>query len=157
MPEDSNVFAVREGSFDVEFQARAVLAHVAEGLRDGVGTRVSDAGVSARALFGFGDVPMRVSVVRSARERWLDVTYQCGQRKVASEVVRGVIVEAERLGVVRRVRTGDEVPVLGFETGAEVGWLVGWDESGVEISEGCEDSFVAPSEGEAGCEAAREL
>jgi len=51
--------------------------------------------------------------------------FQCGQRKVASEVVRGVIVEAERLGVVRRVRTGDEVPVLGFETGAEVGWLVG--------------------------------
>jgi len=58
VPEDSNVFAVREGSFDVEFQARAVLAHVAESLRDGVGTCVSDAGVSARALFGFGDVPV---------------------------------------------------------------------------------------------------
>jgi len=64
-------------------------------------------------------------VVPGARERWMDVAYQCGQRKVASEVVRGVIVEAERLGVVRRVRTGDGVPVLGFETGAEVGWLVG--------------------------------
>ena len=53
--------------------------------------------------------------------------YQCGQRKVASEVVRGVIAAADRSVVVRRVRTGDVLDGFGIEVGAgaEVGWLVG--------------------------------
>lgn len=91
--------------------------------------------------------------------------YQCGQRKVASEVVRGVIWAAVRSGVVRRVRTGDGEAAAaalvrdgrGAEVGWLVGWFVGWEESGEEISEGCVEGLVAPREGEAGCEAAREL
>lgn len=85
--------------------------------------------------------------------------YQCGQRKVASEVVKGSIAAAERLGVVRRVRTGVVLDSFGTEVGAgaEVGWLVGWEDSGEEISEGCEESFVAPRAGEPGWESAREL
>jgi hypothetical protein len=66
----------------------------------------------------------------------------------------------ERLGVVRRVRMGDVFEDFGVEVGgadgAEVGWLVGWEDSGEGRSEGCEDSFVAPREGEPGWESARE-
>lgn len=58
-PENSDVFAVRERGFDVEFEAGAVLAHVGEGLRDGGGAGVGDGGVAAGADFGFGDVPVR--------------------------------------------------------------------------------------------------
>jgi len=61
---------------------------------------------------------------------------------------------------VRRVRTGVVLDCFGVEVGAdgaEVGWLVGWEDSGEGISEGCEESFVAPREGEPGWEAAREL
>lgn len=90
-------------------------------------------------------------------------TYQCGQRNVASDVVKCEISSAVRLGVVRRVRTGDvlESCCFGFEVGtagrAEVGWLlVGWEDSGDGISEGCEGSFIAPREGEPGWESARE-
>jgi hypothetical protein len=55
------------------------------------------------------------------------LTYQCGQRNVASEVVKGVISSVERLGVVRRIRTGDVFEDFGVEVGAgaEIGWLVG--------------------------------
>ena len=57
--EHSNVFvAVGEGRLDVEFEARAVPAHVAEGLRDGVDARVRVGGVPAGGLFGFGDIPV---------------------------------------------------------------------------------------------------
>ena len=56
--EHGDVFAVRERRLDVELQARAVLPHVGEGLRDGVRARVRDGGVPAGALFGFGDVPV---------------------------------------------------------------------------------------------------
>ena len=86
--------------------------------------------------------------------------YQCGQRNVASDVVKGAIVAAVRFGVVRRVRTGvvlDDEDEDGFEVGAEVGWLVGWEDSGDGRSGGCEGSFVAPREGEPGWESAREL
>lgn len=87
------------------------------------------------------------------------LTYQCGQRNVASAVVRGAIIAAVMFGVVRSWRTGDgEETALGFETGAEVGWLMGscW-ESGDVSSEGCVEGLVAPRAGEPGCEAAREL
>jgi hypothetical protein len=49
------------------------------------------------------------------------LTYQCGQRNVASEVVRGAICVADRFGVVRRFRTGDGVAAFGLEVGAGVG------------------------------------
>lgn len=87
-------------------------------------------------------------------------TCQLGQRKVASEVVKGVIVSTVRLGVVRRVRTGVVLDCLGVEVGAgaEVGWLIvaGWEDSGEGRSGGCEESFVALREGEPGWESARE-
>ena len=88
-----------------------------------------------------------------------EMAYQCGQRNVASEVVKGVVAAAERFGVVRRVRTGVVPDSLGTEVGAgaEVGWLVGWEDSGEGMSEGCEESFVAPRAGEPGWESAREL
>lgn len=56
--------------------------------------------------------------------RW---TYQCGQRNVASDVVNGAISSAVRLGVVRRVRTGDVLDCFGVEVGAgaEVGRVAG--------------------------------
>ena len=47
------------------------------------------------------------------------MTYQCGQRNVASDVVNGAISSAERLGVVRRVRTGVVLDACCF--GADVG------------------------------------
>ena len=56
--EHGDVFAVGERRLDVELQTGAVLAHVAEGLRDGVRARVRLGGVAAGALFGFGDVPV---------------------------------------------------------------------------------------------------
>jgi hypothetical protein len=87
-------------------------------------------------------------------------TNQCGQRNVASDVVRGIIVSVVRLGVVRRVMTGAIFALAfnswGFNAGAEVGAEVGW-ESGVASSEGWKMGFVAETEGEAGCEAASEL
>ena len=89
-----------------------------------------------------------------------EMAYQCGQRNVASEVVKGSIAAAERLGVVRRVKTGVVLDSFGTEVGAdgaEVGWLVGWEDSGEGMSEGCEESFVAPRAGEPGWESAREL
>jgi hypothetical protein len=90
----------------------------------------------------------------------LEETYQCGHKNVASGVVRGVIVAVVRSGVVRSVRTGaifaSELISWFDAAGAEVGAEVGW-ESGVASSEGCEMGLVAPREGEAGCEAAREL
>lgn len=61
--------------------------------------------------------------------------------------------------MVRRVKTGDVFEDFGVEVGAsaEVGWLVvGWEDSGEGRSEGCEESFVAPREGEPGWESARE-
>lgn len=131
--EHGDVFAVRERRLDVEFQTRPVLSHVAEGLRDGIRARVSDGGVSPGALLGLGDVPGGVVYVSGLLERvgrglvgWIEL-YQCGQRKVASEVVRGVIAAADRSVVVRRVRTGDVLDGFGIEVGAgaEVGWLVG--------------------------------
>ena len=86
--------------------------------------------------------------------------YQCGQRNVASEVVKGVIDSVVRLGFVRRVRMGDVLEDFGLDVGAgaEVGWLdvAGWEDSGEGRSEGCEESFVALREGEPGWESARE-
>ena len=75
-------------------------------------------------------------------------------------MVKGSIAAAERSGVVRRVRTGVVLDSFGTEVGAggaEVCWLVGWEDSGEGISEGCEESFVAPRAGEPGWESAREL
>jgi len=46
-------------------------------------------------------------------------TYQCGQRSIASGVMRGEIEVAVMLGVVRRIRTGETVG-LGWEVEAEV-------------------------------------
>lgn len=45
--------------------------------------------------------------------------FQCGQRSIASGVMRGEIEVAVMLGVVRRVRTGETVG-LGWEVEAEV-------------------------------------
>jgi hypothetical protein len=83
--------------------------------------------------------------------------------------MRGAIEAAVMFGVVRRARTGVEplgLPlVVGDEMvgfGADVGgWVWCFDcerlISGDEVSGGCEEIFVAPREGEAGCEAASEL
>jgi hypothetical protein len=85
--------------------------------------------------------------------------------------MRGAIESAVMFGVVRRARTASEALGLLIDgLGADVGvwWcfccgccccccccerLIGCE----EVSGSCEESFVAPSEGEPGCEAASEL
>jgi hypothetical protein len=109
-----------------------VSAHVAESLCDGFWAGVRDAGVATRALFGFGNVPgvgvnggcgggNRLEGIACGRIGGMGLAYQCGQRNVASEVVRGAICVADRFGVVRRFRTGDGVAAFGLEVGADVG------------------------------------
>lgn len=96
----------------------------------------------------------------------LGYTYQCGQSSIASGVIRGAIESAVMFGVVRRARTASEaLGLLVDGLGADVGnWgcfccgcccerLIGCE----EVSGSCDESFVAPREGEAGCEAASEL
>jgi hypothetical protein len=116
--------------------------------------RISDSGMFLLAVS---------DLVFEVRGRGLDgreggLTYQCGQRNVASEVVNGVMASVVRSGVVRRVKTGDVFEDFGVEVGAgaEVGWIVGWEDSGEGRSEGCEESLVAPRAGEPGWESARE-
>jgi hypothetical protein len=81
--------------------------------------------------------------------------------------MRGAIESAVMFGVVRRARTASEALGLLIDgLGADVGvwWcfccgccccerLIGCE----EVSGSCEESFVAPREGEPGCEAASEL
>jgi hypothetical protein len=83
--------------------------------------------------------------------------------------MRGSIEEAVIFWVVRRARTASEglgLLIDGEEVGADVGvcWcfccgccerLISGDDE--EVSGGCEEIFVAPREGEPGCEAASEL
>lgn len=57
MPEDGKIFSAAKGMVDVEFEARAVQAHVCEGLGDGFGPRVRDARMPAGGLVRLGDVP----------------------------------------------------------------------------------------------------
>jgi hypothetical protein len=133
---------------------------------------VGGAGVAAGAGLVFGDVPDVCQYFGSSRYLGLNGrrrTYQCGQSSVASGVMRGAIEAAVMFGVVRRARTGVEPlglpPVVDDEMvglGADVGgWVWCFDcerlVSGDEVSSGCEEIFVAPRDGEAGCEAASEL
>lgn len=57
MSKHSDIFTISEVRLDVEVKVWAVLAHVGEGLRDGLGTGVRLRGVAAGVLFGFRDVP----------------------------------------------------------------------------------------------------
>jgi len=57
-PRRRRIIVAAEARFDVKGQARPVLAHFGQGLRDGGRARVGCAGVAAGAGLGFGDVPV---------------------------------------------------------------------------------------------------